>query len=244
MIHKLTLQSVISKYYLNGLVEAVKWTVKDEILNIRFMSPSKDMLGELEYKTIGLTNIELAIFNTSQLNKLIGITAGTLLLDINKQGNIATRLNIQDSQYNLTYALADTLLIGKVAKVEEPESYVVEANLNNEQITALIKAKSALPDTTHIVISNNTDFNEDTVLEFILGDQGDFSNKITYAVPTPIESSFNLPFDANTFKEILSANTDAEFGKLCLSRDGLMKIDFKYEDSLKVTYFMVRKQEN
>ena len=66
MIHKLTLQSVISKYYLNGLVEAVKWTVKDEILNIRFMSPSKDMLGELEYKTIGLTNIELAIFNTSQ----------------------------------------------------------------------------------------------------------------------------------------------------------------------------------
>jgi hypothetical protein len=77
-----------------------------------------------------------------------------------------------------------------------------------------------------------------------LGDQGDFSNKITYAVPTPIESSFNLPFDANTFKEILSANKDAEFGKLCLSRDGLMKIDFKYDDSLRVTYFMVRKQEN
>lgn len=244
MIHKLTLQSIISKYYLNGTVEAVKWTIKDEVLNIRFMSPSKDMLGEIEYKTIGLTNIELAIFNTSQLNKLIGITAGTLLLDINKHGNVATRLNIQDSQYNLTYALADTLLIGKVAKVEEPESYIVETNINNEQITALIKAKSALPDTTHIIIKNSTDFNEDTVLEFILGDQGDFSNKITYYIPTPIESSFKLPFDANMFKEILNANKDADNGKLSLSRDGLMKIEFKYRDELSATYFMVRKQED
>ena len=243
MIHKLTLQSVISKYYLNGMIEAVKWTIKDETLNIKFMSPSRDMIGELEFKGLKLTDTELAIFNTTQLNKLIGITQGTLLLDVVKNGKVANRLNIQDNQYDLTYALADTLLIGKVGNVDEPSSYNIEATLNNEQITALIKAKSALPDTNHIIIKDNTNFNGDSVLEFTLGDNGEYSNKITYSLPAAVNTPISLPFDADILKEILSANKDADSGALNIFDGGLMKLHFSYENALKVTYFVVRKQE-
>jgi hypothetical protein len=243
MINKLQLQNIISKYYLNGLVESVKWVIKDKKLNIRFMSPTRDMLGELEFEELNLGNNELAIFNTSQLNKLISITSGTLLLDITKNNSIATKLNIADAQFNLMYALADVMLISKVAKVEEPKSYAVELKLENEQITALIKAKNALPDTSHLIISNNMDFNGDSILDFIFGDAGDYANKITYSIPASITNSISIPFDPNILKEILSANKDAENGKLSISTEGLMKLEFQSND-LKVVYYIVRKQNN
>lgn len=243
MINKLQLQNIISKYYLNGLVESVKWVIKDKKLNIRFMSPTRDMLGELEFEELNLGNNELAIFNTSQLNKLISITSGTLLLDITKNNSIATKLNIADAQFNLMYALADVMLISKVAKVEEPKSYAVELKLENEHITALIKAKNALPDTSHLIISNNMDFNGDSILDFVFGDEGDYANKITYSIPASISNPINIPFDPNILKEILSANKDAENGKLSISTEGLMKLEFQSND-LKVVYYVVRKQNN
>ena len=243
MIHKLTLQSIISKYYLNGMIESVKWSIKDESLNIKFMLPTRDMIGELTFDGLKITDTELAIFNTTQLNKLIGITQGTLLLDVVENGKVANRLNIQDNQYNLTYALADTLLIGKVGSVDEPSGYNIEASLNNEQIIALIKAKSALPDTNHIIINSSTNFDGDSTLDFILGDSGEYSNKITYSIASTNNSEISLPFDAEVLKEILSANKDAESGVLNIFDGGLMKLHFSYKDTLKVTYFVIRKQE-
>ena len=43
MINKLTLQSIINKYYL-GENESVKWNIKDKILTINFMSPNKEVI--------------------------------------------------------------------------------------------------------------------------------------------------------------------------------------------------------
>ena len=41
MINKLDLTGIISKYYLNGLVEAVKWEIKDNHLSIKFTAPDR-----------------------------------------------------------------------------------------------------------------------------------------------------------------------------------------------------------
>jgi len=38
MINKNELQSVIGKYYLNGLVESVKWTIEDNALEIKYIT--------------------------------------------------------------------------------------------------------------------------------------------------------------------------------------------------------------
>lgn len=243
MISKLELQAIINKYYLGGIVESVKWVMKDKNLNIRFMSPSKDMLGELKFKEINLHDVELAIFNTSQLNKLISITKGTLLLEVNTLNNISTHLAISDSQFDLVYALADVRLISKVAKVEEPKSYAVELDLEVEHISALIKAKNALPDIDHMIISNNINLNGDTILDFIFGNPGDYTNKITYSIPSVINTPLCLPFNCDVFKEILNANANPEMGRISISSEGLMKLEFKI-GNLETVYYMVRKQDN
>ena len=54
MITKNKLQSIISKYYLGGKVESVKWKVKDGKLNIDFMAPTKDMIGRLSCNSFSM----------------------------------------------------------------------------------------------------------------------------------------------------------------------------------------------
>ncbi len=55
MISKNTLQSIISKYYLGGKVESVKWVVEDKKLHIDFMAPTKDMIGKLSCNNFPIT---------------------------------------------------------------------------------------------------------------------------------------------------------------------------------------------
>ena len=54
MINKLDLTSVISKYHLNGMIEPVKWDIKDETLTIKFNAPTKDMIGKVVFKGMPL----------------------------------------------------------------------------------------------------------------------------------------------------------------------------------------------
>ena len=80
MINKNDLQSTIGKYHLNGLVESVKWTIVDNALTIDFQSPYKDMIGRLNHTSFPLTDAEVAIYDTSKLNKLLSITSGEVFI--------------------------------------------------------------------------------------------------------------------------------------------------------------------
>jgi len=44
-MEKQLLVSVIEKYYLNGIHEKVKWTIKDKKVQILFTSATKDLAG-------------------------------------------------------------------------------------------------------------------------------------------------------------------------------------------------------
>lgn len=63
MINKAVVQSVINKYYL-GLNESVKWVVNDNMLNIDFMTPTKDVIGSVTCNDFELENSQLAIYDT------------------------------------------------------------------------------------------------------------------------------------------------------------------------------------
>ena len=104
MINKLDLSSVISKYYLNGLVEPVKWDIKDKVITIKFNAPTKDMIGRVEFIGMPLEDSTIAISNTTQLNKLIAITNGYLELKYEKINKFITKLIIADNQFTLNYA--------------------------------------------------------------------------------------------------------------------------------------------
>ena len=95
MINKILLQSVINKYYL-GVNESVEWSVKNNVLTIDFMTPSKDVIGKVTCNNFDLENSKLAIYDTKKLLNLIGICFGDLILEPEKNNNIYTRLKISD----------------------------------------------------------------------------------------------------------------------------------------------------
>jgi len=241
MINKLTIQSIIDKYYL-GTNESVKWVIENNSLSIDFMTPTKDVIGNVICNNFTLEDSNLAIYDTKKLNSLISICNGDLLLELEKRNAIYTKLKISDLNFNLNYALSDPLLIGKVGEVNEAE-WVVELNLTQEDVVNIIKAKSALAQIDNMLVTTTTNLDGEDVVEFVFGDESGHNNKITYQISGDIrETDIKLPFNSDTFKTILQANKDMDGGKLLLSSMGLMRLDFSLDD-ISSKYFMVRKAE-
>jgi len=241
MINKLTIQSIINKYYL-GTNESVKWDIKDNSLSIDFMTPTKDVIGNVICSDFKLEDSKLAIYDTKKLSSLVSICNGDLLLELEKNNAICTKLKISDLNFNLNYALSDPLLINKVGEVNEAE-WVVELNLTQEDVDNIIKAKSALSQIDNMLLTTTTNLDGENVVEFVFGDESGHNNKITYQILGNIkETDIKLPFNSDTFKTILQANKDMDGGKLLLSSMGLMRLDFSLDD-ISSKYFMVRKAE-
>ena len=55
-MEKQLLTSVIEKYYLGGIHEKVKWTIKDKKITILFTSATKDLAGSIEADGFDLDN--------------------------------------------------------------------------------------------------------------------------------------------------------------------------------------------
>jgi hypothetical protein len=241
MISKLQLQSIIEKYHLNGLIENVKWEIdKDKQLTINFTAPSREMIGSITYQGFPLPESKIGINNTTQLDKLLSITAGELMLDYSREGKIISKLLIADNQFNLDYALADLLTIPKSGEYTGPEEYNIEAALDNEVITALVKAKNALSNSENVVVRPGL-----TGLEFTFGGDVEYANKVTYSIQDITvnnEATFSLTYNSNLLKEILVANKGAESGTLYISSQGLIKIVFSHKD-LQDKYYIVAKAE-
>lgn len=242
MVNKIVLQSVINKYYL-GENESVKWSIKDKTLTIDFMSISKEVIGKITHNNIDIEDSELAIFDTKKLLNLLNITQGELMFELEKGRSVYTKMKFADASFNLTYALADPLLIGKVGAVSEPEWDTI-LQLEKEYVDNLVKAKSALAGVGLLTISVDKDLNDDDMCVFTFGDEQGHNNKITYQMYGKIKpEKAEIPFNSDIFKNILQANKDLESGTLYLSYQGLMKMEFKSEDTTS-EYYMVRKEES
>ena len=241
MISKNQLTSVIAKYYLNGLNNQVKWRIKNNTLTI--YAGEAGRVCKVELNNFPLEDAELGVFDTNKLSKLISITNGDLLIRLEKLKSIFTKMHIQDSNFDLTYSLADTLILGKNTWYDDPEEWAIDISLSNEDVDSLIKAKNALGDIDNMLITTTTDFDSNNICEFIFGDNTGFSNKITYQVNNGEinDNSLSVPFNSDVFKDILNANKDQDNCTLKLSKEGILKIKFESED-IKSEYFVARNE--
>ena len=241
MINKNTLTSVISKYYLNGLNNQVKWRIKDNTLTI--YAGEAGRVCRVIAKNIPLEDAELGVFDTHKLSKLLSITNGDLMIGLEKMKAIYTKMNIQDANFDLTYSLADILILGKNTWHDDPEEWDIELTLQPEDIDHLIKAKNALGDVNSMLITTTTDFDGNNVCEFIFGDNTGFSNKITYQVNggSIKESMISIPFNSDIFKDILSNNKDQDSCSLKLSDVGTLKLKFE-SSNIESEYFIARNE--
>ena len=244
MIDKLDLVSIISKYHLGGMVKAVRWNIKNNHLGIGFNSPSMEMIGNLEYKDFPLEDATIAISDTTQLSKLVGITNGYLNLEFVKQNKLPIQLIIADNQYTLNYALADLMLFAEAGQLEQEPEYDVIAELDNESISAIVKAKQALVDTNTVVLRSSPNDDGEDRLEMCFAGNIAFSNKVSFYL-NEVEmknQDLNENYDSNMIKEIMYANKDMPQGRMSVSAEGLMKLEFE-DEKIKSTYYTVAKEK-
>ncbi len=240
MINKNTLTSVIAKYYLNGLNNQVKWRVKDNKLTI--YAGEAGRVCKIVHKNFPMEDAELGVFDTHKLNKLISITSGELMITLEKIKAVYTKMKIADSCFNLTYSLADILILGKDTYHKDAEDYQILLSLTKEDISHLIKAKNALLDVNNMLITTTTDMDGEDICEIIFGDNTGFSNKITYQLRGNIKkNNISLPFDSEIFKDILNSNKDMEVGTLYVSEIGVMKLSFSTKET-ESEYFVARNE--
>jgi hypothetical protein len=245
MINKADLVSIISKYHLNGLNEAVKWEIKDKKLTIKFTTSNNTMIGTVTYDGIELEDSIIGISSTSQLNKLIGITNGYLKLEYIKQHKYITKLIILDNQFTLNYALADTMIIPKPGEYIGDGVYNITADLDNESINAIVKAKSSLADSDTVVFKPFTNDDGDLQLEMQFGGNIEYSNKVSFYLPNiqtnNLPHNFQSHYYSDTVKEIMYCNKDVTGGKMSINLNGIMKLEFN-SGNLKSEYYIIQKE--
>ena len=71
MLNKLLLSSIISKYHLGGTIESVAWKIKNQQLEINFISPNKNLVGNINVSNFPLGDSTFGIYDTTKFEKMI-----------------------------------------------------------------------------------------------------------------------------------------------------------------------------
>ena len=242
MISKTQLQSIIAKYHL-GEIEQIKWEIENNHLNINFVAPSNMVLGSVKCNDFQIPDVDLAIYNTKKLANLISICSGDLILDLERQKEIITKLKIADENYNLEYALSDPLLIKKAGKAKPVDGWYIELELGSEEIGNILRAKSAMSEVEQFLVTTTKDLDGQDVCELIFGDEIGHNNKISYQLQGTInKEDMKIKYNSNMLKTILNANKDMDEGKFKISNAGLMYFNFT-DGVIESEYYMVPQED-
>lgn len=234
---KLYLLSILEKYYLNGLIERVKLTIKDNKIKINFIHDNKYLTGTIESE-FELNDCELGIYDSTQLIKLVTILNHFILIE---QDNKLQKLIIQDSEYHLEYPLAILNLIPKPPQINEP-NYEIKFKIDAEFIAKFLKAYKALKVETLLV---ETEFDEESNgrVKFTIGENTNFSNKIIFSLPGEIGIPMApIIFPIDEVAAILDNNRDLEIAECAISDQGLFKFYFENKLTTKSTYILIGKE--
>jgi len=246
MISKKVLSEIVSKYSLGGHVEKVKWIVNEnDSIIIKFINDSKTLVGEINYKnSIGLKRGNYGIFNTSQLIKCLNILDGDILIDTKSQNGLASKLNLADTNYDVKFSLADPAIIPKVPEVTKGDQPSALFEISDEFITRFVKSKDALNDLISFTVETGEGMTGNELI-FTIG--SDITNTIQFKIDerhTINEEFKQIPFNSDLFKEILKANRNYESGEVKINKEGLIQLQFNYNDGFNTNYHLVRLQEN
>ena len=235
---KYKLTRFIDKYHLGGNVNAVVINSKGDTLSTRFITGDKALLGELEMNSWNFQDVELGVYDTEQLSRLLGVLDDDVTLNLTQSGDKAIALEISDQYSKVNFMLSDKSVINQPPSLKEIPDFQLKIKVDTNFITRFIGGKSALPDTdTFTVITSNDG------VKLVIGYSSINTNRVTIPVETETyEDIDKVSFNANLFKDVLVANKECETATLEVSEKGLAKINFKV-DQYDVTYYLVAVQD-
>ena len=215
-MNKKRLVGFINKYYLNGTVNSVVLNSKSDKLSARFISGDKTLLGELSLDKSQIEDCEIGVYNTEQFSKLLSVLDDDINVSINKAGGKSISLKVSDSHSSVNYMLSDVSVINKPPQMKQIPEFDLEIDVTPQFINKFIAGKGALSDTDNFtVITDGTD------TKLVIGYSSVNTNRVTIPVTTSRSSNIeNVSFNANLFKEVLSANRECDSAKFEVSGDG------------------------
>ena len=235
-MNKQKLVRFIDKYYLNGVVNSVVLNSQADRqeLSARFISGDKTLLGDLTMDKWDFENSDIGIYNTEQFLKLLSVMDEDINVTLTKSGDKSISLKVSDSVSSINYMLSDTSIINEPPQMKSIPDFELSVDITTQVITKFIAGKSALPET-----DNFTVITDGVSTKLVIGYATINTNRVTIPVSTSKVSDIeNVSFNANMFKEVLSANKECESATLEISSEGLSKITFKVDDFTS-TYWLV-----
>ena len=237
-MQKTKLNRFIQKYNLGGNVNSVKWKSDGNSLSTSFVTPDKSLLGEVQVDNFSFDDAELGVYQTEQLQKLIGVLGDDISMDLLKIGDKSVSLNIKNGSVSIDYVLSDLSVIADPPTMKRLPDFGTQIKIDSKFIDTFIKGKSALSD-----VDMFTFVNKNGRVEAIIG----YATTNTNRVNIPVETETNgitspITFNANLFREVLVANKECSSAVLEVSNEGLAKVNFKVDD-YDSTYYVVAMQD-
>ncbi len=236
-MNKITLDTFIQKYNLGGNVNSVKWNSDGSTLSTRFISPDKSLLGDLTLAKQTLPEFEVGVYDTPLLSKMLGTLADKVDFNLTKVDNSPVAFHFTDSIMSVDYVLAAIGVIPDVPELKNVPEFNTLVNIDNQFINSFIRGKSALADVEHFAVNPI-----DGGLEFVIGYSDINSNRISIKTQSgAVAMTESIVFNANLFKEVLSANKECSKATLQISNKGLAHIEFNVDD-FNAKYWLVSRQ--
>ena len=236
-MQKTKLNRFIQKYNLNGNVNRVKWTAKDNILSTSFVTEDKSLMGNVSVSNFQFDDGDIGVYTTDQLVKLLGVLGEDVVLNVSRSGDKAFSLKVKNGVVSVDYTLSDLSVIPDPPKLKRIPDFETQIKVDSSFIETFIKGKSALSESETFTIVNGS-----TGPQVVIGYSSTNTNRVN--IPVEVTSNGlndNISFNANLFKDVLSANKECSTATLEVSNDGLARINFKVDD-YDSTYYIVATQ--
>ena len=158
-------------------------------------------------------------------------------MDVSRFGDKAVSLKVRNGVVSIDYTLSDLSVIPDPPTLKRLPDFQTQIKVDSSFIDTFIKGKSALAEAETFTITNGNDGPQ-----VVIG----YASTNTNRVNIPVETTSNgltdkVSFNANLFRDVLSANKECTSATLEVSNEGLARISFKVDD-YDSTYFIVATQ--
>jgi hypothetical protein len=225
---KETLKTFINKYYLGGTIESVKLVIDNASKTLKTNAITDDknvLISVIKNNFEDLTDAEIGINDTSKFLKLLGVLGDDIVGQYNIHNGKMTSITLSDKNSDIQYVTADLSVIPAAPPLKKVPPFNVEILLDGDFVNRFIASKNALPDVDTFTLL----MNKKGTLEFVLGYSSINTNRVKLNINTTVGKDTvakTIHFNANHFKEILTANKDCNDAVLKVSDAGLASVEF------------------
>jgi len=227
----------ISRYNLNGNVEAVKWeTTGEDTCRTTFITDDKSVLGQVSVKESFIKNEgEIGVYDTARLKQLLTVVGDDVEVEVTEVNDKNVSIVLSDDNTSVNFMLADLAVIPNVPELKELPPFDVSIPFSNDFAKKFVRSANALSDVdTFTLVPEGDD------IKLVIGYSTINSNRISLDVLNEGNGTLTetISFSAKYFKEILVANADAEKSVLNVSSKGISNINFEVGD-FQSSYYLV-----